>query len=83
MWSTPSPFKGDVYLLVPPGKSAAAQRVSFAYVEEHWTSQRGEVRLECDARESWAGLVPHAGSFPGAFSRFVGGVNLVVERLTP
>ena len=83
VWSNPAPFKGDVYLLVPPGTGAAAQRVSFAYVEEHWTSQRGTVRLESDVHESWAGLVPCAGSFPGAFSRFVGGVNLVVERLTP
>jgi Acetoacetate decarboxylase (ADC) len=79
--STQAFFKGDVYLLVPPGAGAGAQRVSFAYVDAHWASRSGTVRLEIDRREQWAGLVPGVGPFTGEFSHFVGGCNLVAERL--
>jgi hypothetical protein len=76
-----SPFSDEIYLLAPPGKGPAARRVSFAFVEAHWSSQLGTVRLETDEREAWAGLLPAGGSCPGAVSHFVGGYNIVAERL--
>jgi len=79
----PSLFKGDVYLLTPPGAGPTAQRVSLTYVEAHWSTERGSVRLDRDDHEPWADLVPNGESLPGEVSHFVGGFNLHAERLAP
>jgi hypothetical protein len=31
--------------------------------------------------ESWVNLIPDEGPFPGTYNHFVGGANIVVERL--
>jgi Acetoacetate decarboxylase (ADC) len=74
-------FKSDIYVVVPPGTGATAQRVSYSYVEAHWTTVAGTVRLAVDARQPWAKLMPGAGAVPGQASHFVGGINLVAEKL--
>jgi hypothetical protein len=83
LWSDPAFFKGDAYLLARPGDATTAQRVSFAYLDAHWSSERGSVRVAGDDGEPWAALVPANGSFPGEVTHFVGGFNLVAERLLP
>ncbi len=74
-------FKGDVYVVVPPGSGSSAQRVAFSYAEQHWTSRAGLVHLEVDPNESWAGLVPDHGPLHGQSCHFVGGLNLIAARL--
>jgi hypothetical protein len=74
-------FKGDVYVVVPPGTGSSAQRISFSFVEQLWTSKSGTVQLEVDPNESWASLVPRHGSLPGQSCHFVGGLNLVAGKL--
>jgi len=80
-WKHDALSKGDVYLAVPPGKDPTVQRVSFAYVEPSWASCQGVVRIERDEREAWAGLVPRDAVCPAEARHFVGGLNLVAERL--
>jgi hypothetical protein len=42
------------------------QRISFSYI---------------DLSAPWAQLMPGAGAIPGQASQFIGGVNLVAEKL--
>jgi Acetoacetate decarboxylase (ADC) len=77
----PALFKGDVYVVVPPGTGTRAQRVSFSYVGANWTTLPGSIRLRVDRAQPWARLVPGSGPIAGQASRFVGGLNLVAEKL--
>jgi hypothetical protein len=41
----------------------------------------GMVEVTLHAEMPWAGLLPPGTSTPGTFNRFVGGTNLVPERM--
>ncbi len=75
-------FKGDAHLLVPPGKGPRAQKVILQHIlPAKWSPKPGMVRVEVNPNESWKELVPDAGEFPGAYNHFIGGFNLVPEKL--
>ncbi len=75
-------FNGDACLLVPPGKGPRAQRVQLVHqVPPEWSPEVGMVRIEVVQSEPWAGLVPGGTSFPGKYTHFRGGINLVAEKL--
>ncbi len=70
-----------VHLLVPPGRGPRAQKVVLCHmVPPTWSPRVGMVRVRVHPSESWAGLVPDAGVFPGTYNRFTGGINLIAVR---
>ena len=74
-------FKGDVHVLVPPGRGPRAQKIILRHVTPpKWSPEHGMIRVAVDPSESWAGLVPDEAEFPGTHNHFVGGFGLVVER---
>ncbi|MHB9033086.1 MAG: acetoacetate decarboxylase family protein [Anaerolineae bacterium] len=75
-------FKGDpAFVLVPAGVGPRAQQVVVdQVVTPTWTSESGMVRIKVHPSETWAGLVPETGEFPGKFDRFSGGGNLRAVR---
>ena len=76
-------FKGDIHLLVPPGRGPRAQKiVTHDLIEAKWSPQHGMIKIRVDPSESWAGLIPNEGRFPGTYNHFVGGTNIVVVKLT-
>lgn len=78
---TKSFFKGDTFLLVPPGRGPRAQKVVWRHViPPKWSPEPGMVRVRADPNESWANLVPATGEFPGAYNHFIGGANLIPEE---
>jgi hypothetical protein len=75
-------FKGDAHVLVPPGQGRRAQRIILRHVTQpKWSPVHGMIRVRVDPSESWSGLVPDEGEFPGTYNRFTGGMNLIAERL--
>ena len=38
------------------------------------------IHVQVDPRESWAGMALDDGEFPGTYSHFRGGFNLIPER---
>ena len=75
-------FKGDAYLLVPPGIGPKAQKVGLKHVvSPKWAPELGMVHFKVDRSELWAGLIPDGISSPGMFNHFIGGTNLVAEKL--
>jgi hypothetical protein len=40
------------------------------------------IHVHADPSETWVGLIPNEGVFPGTTHHFTGGFNLVYERLT-
>jgi Acetoacetate decarboxylase (ADC) len=77
----PALFKGDVYVILPRGTTTIAQRVSMHYVAANWTSVQGSIQFQGDRTQPWIGLVPLAGPIAGQAGRFIGGLNLVAEKL--
>lgn len=75
-------FKGGAHLLVPPGQGPRAQEIGLRHVTQpKWSPEPGMIHLKVDPGETWAGLVPDEGEFPGAYNHFIGGFNLFAERL--
>ncbi len=75
-------FKGDAYLLLPPGQGPRAHKVRLDHVvPAQWSPEIGMVRIDVDQSQPWAGLVPTGSSFPGTCTHFTGGINLVAEKL--
>ena len=75
--------KGPAFLLVPPGRGPRIHRVTLAHVvEPQWAPEHGMIRVRVDPGESWAGLLPDEGPFPGTYNHFVGGANFDAEWLT-
>jgi hypothetical protein len=75
-------FKGSSHLLVPPGSGPRAQKISLQHViPPKWSPEHGMVHVQVDPSESWKGLVPDLNEFPGTYNHFVGGYNLIAERL--
>ena len=71
-------FKGDALQLVPPGRGPRVQKIMLHHViPPKWVPEHGMVCVQVSPRESWAGLVPKAGEFPGTHNHFVGGMNLI------
>lgn len=76
-------FKGNVHLLVPPGRGPRAQKVILRHVTEpKWSPEHGMIRVRVDPSESWARLIPNEGPFSGTYNHFIGGANIVAVRLT-
>ncbi len=74
-------FKGDLHLLVPPGRGPMAQKIIFHHVTRPmWSPENGMICVRADRNEAWAGLVPDEGEFPGTYNHFIGGINLIAER---
>jgi len=74
-------FKGNAHLLVPPGRGPRAQKIILHHViPPKWSSEHGMIRVQVDPSESWKGLVPDIGEFPGTHNHFIGGINLIAER---
>lgn len=74
-------FKGDSHQLVPPGQGPRAQKIILHHVTQpKWSPEYGMIRVKVDQSESWAGLVPNEGEFPGTYNHFIGGINLIAER---
>jgi hypothetical protein len=74
-------FKGDAYQLVPPGRGPRVQKVILRHVvQPKWSPEQGMIRVRVDPGESWVGLVPDEGVFPGSYNHFIGGINLIAER---
>ena len=75
-------FKGDVHLLVPPGRGPRAQKiVTHDVTEARWLPQHGMIKIQVDQNELWASLIPDEGPFPGTYNHFIGGANIVAMRL--
>ncbi len=71
-------FKGDAHLLVPPGRGPRVQKIILHHViPPKWSPEHGMVCVRVSTSESWAGLVPKEGEFPGTYNHFVGGINLI------
>lgn len=71
-------FKGDVFQLVPPGQGPRMQKIVLHnVVPPKWAPELGTVSVRVGPSESWAGLVPEKGEFPGTYNHFIGGINLV------
>jgi hypothetical protein len=76
-------FKGNTHQLVPPGRGPRAQKIIIRHVvDPKWSPEIGMMRIEVDPGESWKGLVPDAAEFPGTYNHFIGGFNLIAEKLT-
>ena len=76
-------FKGNVHLLVPPGRGPRAQKVMLSHVTEpKWSPEHGMIKVRVDPGESWANLIPDEALFPGTYNHFIGGANIVAESLT-
>jgi len=76
-------FRGNTYLLVPPGHGPKAQKVSLDHVVSPiWSPELGMVHIGVDQSEAWKGLLPAGNSFPGTCTHFKGGINLVAEKLS-
>ena len=74
-------FKGDAHQLVPPGRGPRAQKIILRHVTQaKWSPEQGMIHVRVDPSESWAGLVPDEGVFPGTYNHFNGGINLIAER---
>lgn len=74
-------FKGDAHQLVPPGRGPRAQKIILRHVTQpKWSPEHGMIRVRVDPSQSWAGLVPDEGEFPGTYNHFIGGINLIAER---
>jgi hypothetical protein len=74
-------FKGDSHQLIPPGRGPRVQKITLHHVTQpHWSPEHGMIRVQVDPSESWAGLVPDEGEFPGTYNHFIGGINLIADR---
>lgn len=74
-------FKGDAHQLVPPGRGPRAQKIILRhFTQPKWSPENGMIRVRADPNQSWAGLVPDDGEFPGTYNHFIGGINLIAER---
>jgi hypothetical protein len=74
-------FKGDAHQLVPPGLGPRAQKIILRHVTQpKWSPEYGMIRVQVHPGESWAGLVPDEGEFPGTYNHFIGGINLIPDR---
>jgi hypothetical protein len=77
-------FKGDIYVLVPPGEGPRADKVWLEHVvSPSWSSEIGTVRITVNRDQLWAGLLPEEDTLFGTFTHFTGAFNLVSERLWP
>lgn len=75
-------FKGDALQLVSPGRGPRVLKVTFHNVTEpKWSPEPGMIWVRANPGETWAGLLPGEGPFPGTYNHFTGGANLVAERL--
>lgn len=75
-------FKGNTHQLVPPGRGPRAQKIIIRHViPPQWSPEQGMVRVRVDPSASWKGLVPDESEFPGTYNHFIGGFNLISERL--
>ena len=75
-------FKGNTHQLVPPGRGPRAQKIIIRHVvNPKWSPEAGMIRIESNTSESWKGLIPDIGEFPGTYNHFVGGFNLIAEKL--
>jgi hypothetical protein len=73
-------FKGDAHLLVPAGRGPRAQKIILRHViQPKWSPEPGMIHVRFDSGESWAGLVPDVGEFPGTSTHFIGGFNLIID----
>jgi hypothetical protein len=69
--------EGDFYLLVPPGQGPRIRRISLDSVSEPtWSPEHGMIRVRVNPSQSWAGLIPNEGPFPGTYNHFIGGASL-------
>jgi hypothetical protein len=69
--------EGDFYLLVPPGQGPRIRRISLDNVSEPtWSPEHGMIRVRVNPSQSWAGLIPNEGPFPGTYNHFIGGASL-------
>lgn len=76
-------FQMPAHQLVPPGRGPRVLKVIGRHVTQpKWTLEHGMIRVRVDPSESWAGLVPDEGEFPGTYHHLIGGSNLIVERPT-
>ena len=75
-------FKGNTHQLVPPGRGPRAQKIIIRHVvNPKWSPEAGMIRIESNTSESWKGLIPDISEFPGTYNHFVGGFNLIAEKL--
>ena len=75
-------FKGNTHQLDPPGRGPRAQKIIIRHVvPPMWSPEQGMICVQVDQSESWKGLVPDGGEFPGTYNHFVGGFNLISEKL--
>ena len=82
MWDDPAFFRGECHLLLPPGEGPDKMRITFDHrVPPRWAPTMGMVEVTVNSEMPWAGLVPPGTSALGSFNRFVGGTNLVAERM--
>ena len=71
-------FKGDVLQVTPSGQGSRVQKIILHHVTPpRWAPEHGMVCVRVSPRETWAGLVPEEGEFPGTYNHFVGGINLL------
>jgi hypothetical protein len=76
-------FKGNTHQLVPPGRGPRAQKIIIRHViPPMWSPEHGMVCVRVAPYELWKGLVPDGEKFPGTYNHFIGGFNLIAERLT-
>ena len=82
MWADPAFFQGSCHLLLPPGEGPEKIRVTFDHrVQPAWSPEMGMVRITVGSEMPWAGLIAETTVAPGAFNTFVGGTNLISERM--
>jgi hypothetical protein len=82
LWDDPSFFRGECHLLFPPAEGPHKVRVTFDHrVPPNWSPVMGMVDIAVHPTMPWAGLLAPGLLAPGTFNRFVGGTNLIAERM--
>lgn len=78
----PTFFGGLLYLLVPPGVGPQIMEVAFGFpVQPTRPVVLGKACASVGSNEPWAALVDWERPGPAAYCHFVGGMNLLPERL--
>jgi hypothetical protein len=79
---TPTFFHDLLYLLVPPEVGPQVMELAFAFpVQPTQPPVLGTACASVDSSEPWAALVDWERPGPAAYCHFVGGMNLLPERL--